>query len=103
MLAELQPDVIYLATATEKTAPLKEQLNVYVEGTRHLLESVLETQAASRVVILGSAAEYGYGALPMAENTPPNPQSEYGIAKLAQTQLALLYARRYNLPVVVDP
>ena len=101
LLAELQPDVIYLATATDKAAPLKEQLGLYVEGTRHLLDSVVETQIESKIVVLGSAAEYGYGDLPMTESTEANPQGEYGIAKLAQTQLSLLYARRYNLPIAV--
>jgi len=101
LLSEIQPDVIYLAIATDKTAPLRKQLNLYAEGTRHLLDTVVETKSEARVIILGSAAEYGCMDTPITEEACGNPQSEYGIAKLAQTQLALLYARRYKLPVAV--
>ena len=41
----------------------------------------------ARLVHIGSAAEYGPGAIgqPVAETTPPRPLSPYGIAKLAAT------------------
>ncbi len=101
LLGEIQPDVIFHAMGIDRMAPLKRQLDVLVEGTRYLLQSVLDIQLGARVVITGSAAEYGPSDEPVSEETLPQPMSEYGIAKLAQTQVAQYFAKKFNLPVMV--
>jgi GDP-4-dehydro-6-deoxy-D-mannose reductase len=55
-----------------------------------------------RLILIGSAAEYGYvsaDAMPVRENHPCQPRSPYGIAKYAQTLLGLAAAER-GLPVI---
>ena len=69
---------------------------------RNLLAAIRAVPGlAPRVVVLGSAAEYGdLGPAPIEESARENPVSEYGVAKLAETRLAVV-ARRAGLPVVV--
>lgn len=56
---------------------------------------------APRVVVAGSAAEYGdLGPAPIREDARENPVSEYGVAKLATARLAVVAARA-GLPVTV--
>lgn len=55
-----------------------------------------------RVIVLGSAAEYGdLGPEPIGETARERPVNEYGVAKLAQTRLALVERRRGRRLTVV--
>ncbi|MGE0200281.1 MAG: NAD-dependent epimerase/dehydratase family protein [Candidatus Melainabacteria bacterium] len=101
LLEELQPDEIYHAIGIDRYAPLKNQLLLYAEGTRHLLQSLVDVQSPARVVIVGSAAEYGPHDGPVDESAACRPNTEYGVSKLAQTQVAILFARQYKLPVMI--
>src|SRR5450759_1537195 len=64
-------------------------LRINVLTTAALLEAIARSGIRARLVHIGSAAEYGPGALgqPVAETTCPRPLSPYGIAKLTATQL----------------
>ena len=54
----------------------------------HLLEAVAARAPRADVILIGSAAEYGVGeGLPLAEDAPLRPLTEYGRAKAAQTRL----------------
>lgn len=101
LLEELQPDTVFHTVAADRLASLAAQLNTTVLGTEHLLKSLIETQIPARVIVLGSAAEYGLQTEPVDEMTVLKPQSEYGIAKMAQTQLSLFYHRQFHQPVTV--
>lgn len=106
LLEELQPDEIYHVAGVDKNAPLKTQLLFYAEGTRHLFQAMRDSQISARVVVTGSAAVYGpypdeRDPAPMAEDFPKNPTSEYGVAKLVQDHVVRLYARHYDLPVMI--
>jgi nucleoside-diphosphate-sugar epimerase len=68
-----------------------------------LLKAVAATPHPPRVILIGSAAEYGFvpeHAQPVKETWPCLPNTNYGVAKHAQTLLALS-ARRRGLPVLV--
>ena len=101
LLNEIQPDVVFHTAAAGRNASLAEQLKVNVTGTEYLLQSLLDIQVNARVVILGSAAEYGLSDTPLSETSLLRPEGEYGIAKAAQTQVAQLFARRHQMSVVV--
>jgi GDP-4-dehydro-6-deoxy-D-mannose reductase len=61
------------------------------------LEALLDLKSSSRVVLPGSAAEYGkvpLDQLPVREGFPGEPLTPYGIAKQSQARLGLEYARR---------
>ncbi|WP_303674630.1 NAD-dependent epimerase/dehydratase family protein [Vampirovibrio chlorellavorus] len=100
-LRQVRPHVIYHCIGASPNAPFEHQLRVNAEGTRCLLQALVDANLRPGVVVVGSAAEYGLRDEPVDENTPCQPEGEYGIAKLAQTQIAQSYARRYHLPVII--
>ncbi len=74
---------------------LDEAYAVNVEGARHLLEAVQQSGSCIRVLLVGSAAEYGMvreEENPIREDHALNPVSIYGLTKAWQTQLAGYYA-----------
>jgi GDP-4-dehydro-6-deoxy-D-mannose reductase len=62
----------------------------------HLLDAIAQVPDYSpRVVVAGSAAEYGdLGSKPLDEGAREAPVTDYGVAKLAQTRLALARRRK---------
>jgi NDP-hexose 4-ketoreductase len=82
------------------TAQLVEA-NVLV--TARLIEAVTRAAPAARLVVLGSAAEYGPTppGRPAAEDDPANPDSAYGVTRLASTQLIRLAVREERLDATV--
>jgi GDP-4-dehydro-6-deoxy-D-mannose reductase len=88
LVAEARPGhVFHLAGVRE--APLDELLRVNVYGTANLLEAVAEEAPAARVVVVGSAAEYGETTSePVDEDQPLRPVTHYGAAKAAQGLVA---------------
>ena len=71
--------------------------------TARLIEAVTREAPAARLVVLGSAAEYGqtsYGRR-VDEDHPPSPVAPYGVTRLASTQLVLLAAGGQQLDAVV--
>ncbi|MES0328369.1 MAG: NAD-dependent epimerase/dehydratase family protein [Gammaproteobacteria bacterium] len=75
-----------------------------VRCTKNILDSVKENSPTSRVLLMGSAAEYGEinnDENPVTEDHPLNPISIYGWSKAAQTQLAHLYAKTYGVNIVI--
>jgi GDP-4-dehydro-6-deoxy-D-mannose reductase len=75
-----------------------------VESTRHLLETVRQGGRQVRVLLIGSAAEYGcvpQEANPLTEEQPLAPVSLYGWTKACQTMLVGYYHRVHRLDVVM--
>jgi GDP-4-dehydro-6-deoxy-D-mannose reductase len=101
MLESIRPDLIFHAIGTNPKSPFSNQLLVNVEGTRRLLQALLDTGLKPKVVVVGSAAEYGLRNEAVDETATCLPEGEYGIAKLAQTQIAQVFARRYDLPIII--
>lgn len=77
-------------------------IKVNTLGTLYLLEAFRQHSPTTRLVIVTSAEIYGQPEknLPIREDDPPRPTNPYAIAKLAADSLALLYARRYGMPVM---
>jgi GDP-4-dehydro-6-deoxy-D-mannose reductase len=78
--------------------------NVNFVGSLHLLESLRKHAPDSRIVLVGSSAEYGFASpddFPLNEDYPCRPISAYGISKHAMVLAGLNYAQRYKLKVVV--
>jgi len=70
----------------------------------HLLEVVRNGGVGARILLVGSADEYGTvdaSELPLAETAPTRPESPYALAKVIQNQTARLYARLYQTDVVL--
>ena len=91
-----RPDLIMHLAATFST-DFDEAYAVNVAATRYLLEAVEASGQPVRVVLVGSAAEYGPVAPdenPISEEHVLRPVSVYGMTKAWQTDLAYLHAGR---------
>jgi len=72
-------------------------------GLLHLFEAALRQSLTPRVLVVGSAEEYGHvkpEELPVQEDTPLRPTTPYAASKVAQGYLALQYALSTHLHVV---
>ncbi|CAN7663944.1 MULTISPECIES: NAD-dependent epimerase/dehydratase family protein [unclassified Variovorax] len=96
LVQQTQPSLILHLAATF-SSEYDEAYAINVEATRQLLDTVQRTDATTRVLLVGSAAEYGAvrpEENPIREDHALNPQSVYGLTKSWQTQLAQFYALR---------
>jgi GDP-4-dehydro-6-deoxy-D-mannose reductase len=103
VLEEEQPDVIFhLAGSAVGSAAQLRHTNVGMAEA--LVAAVGDTKQCPTIVFAGSAAEYGAGLVdgePAEESTLCRPLGNYGATKLAQTQLALAFARETNVRIVI--
>jgi UDP-glucose 4-epimerase len=69
---------------------------VNVEGTLNVLLAARDS-GVRRVVFASSSSVYGSReSLPVTEDTPPNPISPYGVAKLAAERYCVSFSRVYD-------
>ncbi len=74
--------------------------DINVLGTVNLLETARRA-GVERVVYSSSAAVFGeLITIPIAEDHPQNPESPYGVSKLAAEKHALCFGRLYGMTVV---
>ncbi|WP_047490505.1 NAD(P)-dependent oxidoreductase [Terriglobus sp. TAA 43] len=73
-----------------------------VTATANVLEYARLYAPLARIVYPSSASVYGTVAtVPIQEESPILPISQYGIHKLMAEQMVLSYGRQFNLPVVI--
>lgn len=73
-------------------------------ATVQLLEAVRAAGLDARILLVGSAAEYGHvepGRCPLTEESNCRPLGAYGLSKHAVTLLGLDFARRYAMKIVI--
>jgi GDP-4-dehydro-6-deoxy-D-mannose reductase len=105
-LKAVRPDAVYHLAALSHIgsswqAPNK-VLRVNVEGTLNVLRAAADA-AVSRVLVVGSADEYGRvdpGDLPLTEDAPLRPMTPYGASKVAAEFVALQAFLGTGTPVV---
>ncbi|MGC8960708.1 MAG: GDP-mannose 4,6-dehydratase [Chloroflexia bacterium] len=97
ILAEVRPAQVYHLAAL-LCPPAGEEwralFDVNVYGTIHLLEAVRAECPDARVLVAGSAAQYGLvpeRENPICEETPFRPVTPYGVSKVAQEMVAYQY------------
>ena len=114
LISELRPDAIFhLAGWSNPGASFanpQKTIEINVIGTINLLESIRKiTDYHPRIIGIGSSAEFGVvpqDQLPVTENTPLNPNSPYGVSKVAawyvyhqnfsSYQMDIVYATPFN-------
>jgi len=99
-------DVIHLAAQSSVADSWRNPRGTIVNNVvaqLNLLESIVHYAPAGRVLIVGSAEEYGLLAaedLPAGETGPLRPDSPYALSKIAQDYLGLQYHLGRHLDVV---
>lgn len=79
-------------------------LAVNTMSAKHIFDTLLAEDIEARVVLIGSAAEYGVVTPeenPIREDRVLRPVSVYGLTKAYQTQMAHFYAHNHSVDVVV--
>lgn len=107
IIKKVQPDrLFHLAAQSNIPASFQhpqETINVNVNGTLNLLETIRSENPKTVFVSVGSSAEYGLTAHTQSmlrEDMPLFPSSPYGISKAAQGYFASLYHRAYGIPTI---
>lgn len=74
-----------------------------VMGTVNLLESIRKINPDCKILVTGSAEEYGkipHEMMPIKETYDLNPVSPYGLSKKMQEEIGLLYNKTYGLNLI---
>jgi len=96
------PDLVLHLAATFVN-DFDEAYVINVDAARHILNAVKQYKFRTKILLIGSAAEYGAvkpEENPIREDHVLNPVSIYGLTKAWQTQLASFYSS-YGMDVVV--
>ena len=103
LIQEIKPDRIYhLAGSFTNDYSVDYANNVI--STKNILDSLLKSKISCRVLLIGSAAEYGLikeQDNPVSEDYPFNPASIYGLTKVNQTHLMQFYCQVYDMDIVM--
>mgnify|MGYP001209393309 CR=1 FL=1 len=103
LIARVKPSLIF-HLAGSFTGLFENDFQVNTLGAKYLFDSILSEKLDTRVVVVGSAAEYGAVLAednPIPETFPCRPVSVYGLTKNYQTEMAKYYARTSNIDVVI--
>lgn len=107
LVSQILPDLVFHLAAL--TSPAKSFAHPFdtmennIKAEINLLEAVKNEKLKARILIIGSADEYGLvkpEENPVSENQPLNPTSPYAVSKIAQDFLALQYALAYKMDIV---
>jgi GDP-4-dehydro-6-deoxy-D-mannose reductase len=106
-LARVRPDrIVHLAgqsSAHQSWLDPEGTLRLNIHGLLHLLEGVRRRSLSPRVLVVGSAEEYGLcdeSDLPLRETAPLRPHSPYAVSKVAQGYLALQYTLSFGIETI---
>jgi UDP-glucose 4-epimerase len=104
-VADWQPEVVFHLAASRArsltAAAFAETIDINLIGSLHLLEALEQSPNTRRIVLLGTAEEYGCGPVPFREDVRESPVSAYSLSKLSATHLAQMMAHTLGLPTTV--
>lgn len=103
LVKDVRADVIFHC-AGGTSGDLEADIRLNVSSSRWLMQAVQDSDCATRVVLIGSAAEYGLVSPednPVSEDRVLRPISGYGASKAMQTALASYFAAARGVDVVV--
>jgi GDP-4-dehydro-6-deoxy-D-mannose reductase len=104
----VRPDLIFhlaaLAYVPESFLDPRRAIEINAIGSLNILEAVRHIGLKTRIQMAGTSEEYGDTSSakePITEESLPNPLSPYAISKLTMDHLGRLYAKAYNMNVVI--
>ena len=106
VISEVKPDIIFhlAAVASVKECQNNPQLakEVNVIGTENLLSVCLKNNIKPVTVVTSTAHVYGIPKyVPLDENHPVNPLSEYAKSKYQQERIALDFFKKHDFPIII--
>ena len=103
VLKQFQPKLIFHLAGVFR-GPVDKIFSLNSGSSALLMQVLQQEMPTSRLVIIGSAAEYGYPVeerISIAESMKCQPVSYYGLSKLSQTEVALMMHRVFQMDVIV--
>jgi GDP-4-dehydro-6-deoxy-D-mannose reductase len=107
VIEAVRPDRVYhlagQAHVGDSWASPWETIETNLRAQINLLEAIVQAGLRPRVLVIGSADEYGPvppEALPLDESRPLRPDSPYSVSKVGQDMLGIQYFLGRQLPVV---
>ncbi|MBQ6812704.1 MAG: GDP-mannose 4,6-dehydratase [Agathobacter sp.] len=108
LLQKEKPDYIFHLAAQSSVALSWKNpeltVDVNIKGSLNLLDAVRELGFSPRVLLIGSAEEYGRikaEELPIPEDNPLRPGNIYAVTKACQNMIGKIYADAYDMDVVM--
>lgn len=99
--------IVHLAAQASVRQSFDDPVATLEDNTRpalNILNHLRRTGSKARVLLIGSADEYGTAdasQLPLRESTPPNPESPYAVAKAVQNHYGRMFARVYGVDTIM--
>lgn len=107
VLRAVEPDMLFhlaaQASVGQSWARPADTLVSNITMQLHLLQAVVAHGLTPRILVVGSADEYGRvtdGDLPIDEDTPLRPLNPYAVSKIAQDMLGYQYHLSHGLHIV---
>jgi len=106
LIGEIQPDyIVHLAAQSSVAESWKTPVDSFLNNTNiflNIIDTVRLNDNGARVLSVGSSEQYGIVSerdLPLVEDQPQYPANPYAVARVAQEQLARIYATGYGLDI----
>ena len=99
--------VVHLAAQSSVAKSFDEPTTTLSDGTipaLHILEHVRQGKRSPRVLLVGSADEYGPvspAQIPVREDIACNPENPYALAKVVQNYYGRMYAKLYRVDAMM--
>lgn len=108
LLREVRPDyIIHLAAQSSVAVSWKNPgltVDVNVKGSLNVLDAVRELDYRPRILLIGSGEEYGHvrpTEVPIQEDNVLRPGNIYAATKACQNMIGSIYARAYNMDIMM--
>ncbi|MDE5946489.1 MAG: GDP-mannose 4,6-dehydratase [Oscillospiraceae bacterium] len=109
LLNDIEPDIIYHLAAQSSVALSWKNpqltIDVNIKGAINVLDALKESSKSdARIILIGSGEEYGYireDACPILEDEAVNPGNIYALTKAFQSMAGKIYARAYNMDIII--
>ncbi|MDP3987518.1 MAG: GDP-mannose 4,6-dehydratase [Candidatus Levybacteria bacterium] len=107
VIKKIKPDWIFHLAAMSFVSPSWDHpthyMNVNYNGTVNLLEAIRAAKLPTRILLAGSAEEYGEVSkedIPIVEKTFLQPVNPYAVSKIAQDLIGFVYYKSYGVNVI---
>jgi GDP-4-dehydro-6-deoxy-D-mannose reductase len=106
LIEKIQPDyILHLAAQSSVAESWNTPVVSFMNNTNiflNIIDTIRLNDNAARVLSVGSSEQYGIVSesdLPLTEDSPQRPANPYAVARVAQEQLAKIYAAGYGLDI----